>query len=175
MPIPTGTLSRVRWDFARAGVLYSLEAITSPGLGTTDSAGAPLEWVMGATLGKAREAGEGQAVSGTRGWMPCFSLGNGKFVLGSAGAWGKPSAFCSPPWAKVWRRSQSQGCQASGRDFKVSLQHRLPQLYDLPPTHGALAVSPVPLGKPWLWKMQEIDPVVTHVYRVVIGMGKHGR
>lgn len=61
MPVPTGTLSRMRWDFASAGVFYSLEAITSPGSGTTDSAGAPLEGVMGATLGKAQEAGEGQA------------------------------------------------------------------------------------------------------------------
>lgn len=61
MPAPTGILSRVRWDFARAGVFYSLEAIRSPGPGTTDSAGAPLERVTGATLGKAQEAGEGQA------------------------------------------------------------------------------------------------------------------
>lgn len=59
--VPSGTLSRLRWDFAMAGVFYSLEAITSPGPGTTDSTGAPLERVIGATLGKAQEAGEQQA------------------------------------------------------------------------------------------------------------------
>lgn len=67
MPVPTGTLSRVSWDCARAGVFYSLEAITSPGMGTTASTRAALKRFspesppLGATLGKAQEAGEGQA------------------------------------------------------------------------------------------------------------------
>lgn len=54
--------------------------------------------------------------------MPCFLLGNSKFVLGAAGTWGKLSASCFTPWAKVWRRSQSQGYQGSGRNFKVVVQ-----------------------------------------------------
>lgn len=66
MPVPTGTLSRVSWDFARAGVFYSLEAITSPRTGTTASARAALRRFSPeslpkvVTLGKAQETGEGQ-------------------------------------------------------------------------------------------------------------------
>lgn len=102
---------------------------------------------MGDSLGRARDAEGGLAEQSERQggrWHACHRT-NSKYVLVTAGAWGKPSATCCPHRAKVGRRSC--GCQVPGRDFKVHLQHRLQQMHGLPPMQGALAVGPVPSGK----------------------------
>lgn len=177
MPISTGALSRVRWDFARAGVFNSLEAITSPGLGTTGSAGAPLEWVMGVTLGKAREAGEGQAEQsqGQEGGCLAFhwEMANSSWDQLELGENHLLPALLPGPRSGEGARAKAakhQGeisrshCSIGCPSCMISHQHTGPWL-------SALCLW----ENPWLWKRQEIDPVVTHVYRVVIGMGKHGR
>lgn len=143
MPVPTGTLSWVRWDFARDGVFYTLEAITSPGPGTTDSAGAPLEKVTGVTLGKAQEAGEGQAEQ-SQGQGDLLFTGKQQ-IPGSSWSLGKTICFLLS--------SLGQGLQKEPRlpSVKETIQGtpavQAAQLHDLPPVHRALAVSPVPLGE----------------------------
>lgn len=178
MPVPIGTLSRVRWDFARARVFCSLEAITSPGPGTTDSTGASLERVIGVTLGKAQEAGKGKqsslrdrgedALLFTGKWQICpvssWSLGKTIcFLFSSLGQGLEKEPEPDPRLPSVRERLQGALCSAGCSSM---ISHQCPG-----PWLSVLCLW----ENPRLWKMQKTDPVVTHVYRVVIRMGKHGR
>lgn len=69
-----------------------------------------------------------------------------------------------PMLQKCQGETSRSPCSAGCSCCVISCQHRGPWLTVL-----CLWESP------WLWKTQEIDPVVTQVYRVVMGLGKHGR